>query len=133
MHQRVHKLTSFFSSSPGSTKQRANCEQEYIEELVGSCELQQRKRSGQCTENANDIHQIHQEMQQQQCRERLRAQLQTRKSAYNKSPCKMHPIANWMVVDLYQDKERAMIQLAQRALLTHSAPSPTNTTNTRDG
>lgn len=92
----------FCFNSPGSTKQRANCEQEYIEELVGAGELQQRiANGGQYTENA-DIHQIHQEMQQQQNRERLHAQLQQRKSAYNKNPCKMHPIANWMVVNLYQ-------------------------------
>lgn len=35
----------------------------------------------------------------------LRSQVQNRKVFYHKNPCKMHPIANWMVVNLFEDKQ----------------------------
>ena len=36
--------------------------------------------------------------------EALKTQVQNRKIFYQKNPCKMHPIASWMVVDLFEDK-----------------------------
>ena len=71
-----------------------------------------------------DIHQLHQEMQQQQKRERLQAQLQQRKSAYAKNPCKMHPIANWMVVEGFREQEEALVRLAQEQLTSGQSPPP---------
>ena len=36
-------------------------------------------------------------------------QQQHRKTNFHKNPCKMHPIANWMVVNLFQDKENEIL------------------------
>ncbi|CAF0763175.1 unnamed protein product, partial [Brachionus calyciflorus] len=37
--------------------------------------------------------------------ESLKNQVQNKKVFYNKNPCKMHPIANWMVVNLFDDRK----------------------------
>lgn len=38
--------------------------------------------------------------------EQLKNQVQNRKIFYQKNPCKMHPIASWMVVNLFEDKQQ---------------------------
>jgi hypothetical protein len=48
------------------------------------------------------------DLKQQQTHQ-LQMQLQARKCNYHKNPCKMHPIASWMIVNLYQDKENEMM------------------------
>jgi hypothetical protein len=47
---------------------------------------------------------------------------QNRKVFYHKNPCKMHPIASWMIVNLFQDKEEEILA-AQSAAVPDSANS----------
>jgi hypothetical protein len=56
----------------------------------------------------NELNIIDEELKQQQTQQ-LQNQLQARKVYYHKNPCKMHPIASWMVVNLYQDKENEIL------------------------
>ena len=60
------------------------------------------------TTNINELNIIDEELKQQQTQQ-LQSQLQARKIYYHKNPCKMHPIASWMVVNLYQDKENEIL------------------------
>jgi hypothetical protein len=96
-----------FNTNIASNKNRQSIDQNsYIEDLISN--------QTENTQDNPDIHQLHQEIQQQQKKERLQNQLQLKKCCYNKNPCKMHPISNWMVVNLYQDKEIEIIQTAQQ-------------------
>ena len=93
--------------SNGASRQRYDSEQSsYIDDLLS---LQ-----SEPTQHNQDIHQLHQEMQQQQKKERLQLQLEPKKVCYNKNPCKMHSVANWMVVNLFQDQENEIIAAAQQ-------------------
>jgi len=66
----------------------------------------------------NELNIIDEELKQQQTQQ-LQNQLQARKVYYHKNPCKMHPIASWMVVNLYQDKENEILS----ALVANQQPS----------
>lgn len=110
-----YPIKSIVFNNPGSNsnKTRQNSEtSSYIDELIST------RVTPENTQDNPDIHQLHQEIQQQQKKERMQSQLQQRKVCYNKNPCKMHPIANWMVVNLFQEKEDEMIQLAQKLSTT---------------
>jgi hypothetical protein len=50
----------------------------------------------------------------------LQSSQQSRKVFYHKNPCKMHPIASWMIVNLFQDKEEEILA-AQSAAMCDSA------------
>lgn len=54
----------------------------------------------------------------------IQSQLQHQKVLFNKNPCKMHPIASWMVVNLYQDKENEL--LAQSTNINNAQISTLN-------
>ena len=60
----------------------------------------------------------------------LQSQLQCKKVNYHKNPCKMHPIASWMVVNLFQDKENEMIQATRTNANAAQAPSNSTTAAT---
>ncbi len=52
----------------------------------------------------------------------LVSQHQSRKSQFHKNPCKMHPVASWMVVSLFQDQETEIMQQQlsnQTATISH--------------
>jgi len=62
------------------------------------------------------------DQQKQDKLQQLQTQLQNQKVLYNKNPCKMHPIANWMVVNLYQDKENEILaQIDQQTSAEHQS------------
>jgi hypothetical protein len=50
------------------------------------------------------------EQHQQQVVDELKNKLKSRKASYQKNPCKMHQISNWMVVNLFQDLEYEILQ-----------------------
>lgn len=68
---------------------------------------------------------IDEELRQQQTQQ-LQSQLQGRKVYYHKNPCKMHPIASWMVVNLFQDKENEMLSALNSQQTTSNAPVSTS-------
>ena len=59
-------------------------------------------------------------LQQSAHTQHLQSSQQSRKVFYHKNPCKMHPIASWMIVNLFQDKEEEILA-AQSAAMCDSA------------
>ena len=76
---------------------------------------------------ANEQSIIDEELKQQQTQQ-LQSQLQAKKIFFHKNPCKMHPIASWMVVNLYQDKENEIL-LAVNQALVNNQPMPQHINN----
>ena len=67
--------------------------------------------------------------QQQLHIQQLQSQLQCKKVNYHKNPCKMHQIASWMVVNLFQDKENEMIQASKGINHSNGTSHPSNSNN----
>ena len=67
------------------------------------------------TSAANEHVIIDEELKQQQTQQ-LQQQMQAKKVNYHKNPCKMHPIASWMIVNLYQDKENEILAALNQSM-----------------
>lgn len=48
------------------------------------------------------------------------------KSNFNKNPCKMHQVANWMVVNLFEDIEKEMTESSARTSLANTTAATTH-------